>query len=34
LTEEEVDGIIKATDKDGKIYLDDFIQTLLKPAKK
>jgi len=34
LSEEEVDGIIKAVDKDGKIYLDDFIQTLLKPAKK
>jgi len=34
LTEEEVDGIIKATDKDGKISVEDFIQTLLKPAKK
>jgi len=34
LSEEEVDGIIKATDKDGKIYLEDFISTLLKPAKK
>eukprot|EP01125_Pyxidicula_operculata_P011518 TRINITY_DN376_c0_g1_i3.p1 TRINITY_DN376_c0_g1~~TRINITY_DN376_c0_g1_i3.p1 ORF type:complete len:166 (-),score=34.36 TRINITY_DN376_c0_g1_i3:25-453(-) len=34
LTDEEVDGIIKATDKDGKIHVEDFIQTLLKPAKK
>jgi len=34
LTEEEVDGIIKACDHDGTINLKNFIQTLLKPAKK
>jgi len=34
LTEEEVEGIIKACDQDGSINLKTFIQTLLRPAKK
>eukprot|EP01124_Arcella_intermedia_P016255 TRINITY_DN2284_c0_g1_i1.p2 TRINITY_DN2284_c0_g1~~TRINITY_DN2284_c0_g1_i1.p2 ORF type:complete len:142 (-),score=32.13 TRINITY_DN2284_c0_g1_i1:65-490(-) len=34
LTEDEVDGIIKACDNNGTIHLQTFIQTLLKPAKK
>jgi len=34
LTDEEVDGIIKACDQNGTINLQTFIQTLLKPAKK
>jgi len=34
LTEEEVDPIIRQTDKQGKIYLEDFISALLRPVKK
>jgi len=34
LTEEEVDPIIRQTDKGGKITLDDFINALLRPVKK
>jgi len=33
-TEEEVDPIIRQTDKGGKITLDDFINAVLRPVKK
>eukprot|EP01126_Amoeba_proteus_P034164 TRINITY_DN3389_c0_g1_i9.p2 TRINITY_DN3389_c0_g1~~TRINITY_DN3389_c0_g1_i9.p2 ORF type:complete len:112 (-),score=25.66 TRINITY_DN3389_c0_g1_i9:46-381(-) len=34
LTDEEVEPIIRATDKGGKILLEDFIACLLRPVKK
>eukprot|EP01127_Copromyxa_protea_P015583 TRINITY_DN449_c0_g2_i1.p2 TRINITY_DN449_c0_g2~~TRINITY_DN449_c0_g2_i1.p2 ORF type:complete len:142 (-),score=46.73 TRINITY_DN449_c0_g2_i1:28-453(-) len=34
LTEEEVEPIIRACDKGGKIFVDDFINCLLRPVQK